>query len=169
MLPCALLPCELGTSLRLVLLMQECETPLNTQEQVNKTCKQQVCAPVITPSALGAHSATCWTNVLVNIHSQNVRKVGTTCRKELDLQIFYFIQMWRRDSAAALNAATVQGIHCCAVFKSIDTNEIMSSVYLVVLIIRRRFCSSGKHGFYMSQFFKFNTSRSTLPILILGE
>ncbi len=79
MLPCVLLPYKLGTSLRLVLWMQEYETLLKTPEQVNKTYKQQVCALIIAPLALGAYSTTCWTNVLVNIHSQNVRTVGTTC------------------------------------------------------------------------------------------
>lgn len=58
MLPRALLPYKLGTSLRLVLRTQEFETLLKTLEQVNKTYKQQVCALIIAPLALGAHGTT---------------------------------------------------------------------------------------------------------------
>lgn len=89
MLPCVLIPYKLGTSLRLVLRIQECETLLKTLEQVNKTYKQQVGALIIAPLALGAYSTTCWTNALVNICSQNVRTVGTCCQ-ELHLQMLYF-------------------------------------------------------------------------------
>lgn len=56
MLPCVLPPYKLGTSLRLVLRTQEFETLLKTLEQVNKTNKQQVCALIIAPLALGAYS-----------------------------------------------------------------------------------------------------------------
>lgn len=80
-------PCKLGTSLRLVSWMQECENLLKTPKQVNKTYKQQVCALIITPLALGAYTTTCWTDVVVNIHSQNVRTVSTKCHKVLHLQI----------------------------------------------------------------------------------
>lgn len=59
MLPCVFLPHKLGTSLQLVLGPQECETLLKTLERVNKTYKQQVCALVIAPMALGPHSRTC--------------------------------------------------------------------------------------------------------------
>lgn len=103
MLPCVLLPYKLGTSLQLVLQTQECETLLKTLEQVNKTYKQKVCALVITPLALGAHSTTCWTNVLLNIHSQNVRTVGTTCRKKRHPQILYFLLIWKKYLVLALN------------------------------------------------------------------
>lgn len=78
-LPHALPPREPATSPRLASWTLECETPPKTLEQVNKTHKQQVCALIIAPSTLGARSATCPTNVLVNTHSQNVRSVGTGC------------------------------------------------------------------------------------------
>lgn len=107
MLPYVLLPLKLGTSLRLVLRTPECETLLKTPEQVNKTYKQQVCALIIAPLALGAYSTTCWTNVLVNIHSQYVRAAGTTYCKELHRQIQYFLLIWKGNVVVGLNV--VQG------------------------------------------------------------